>query len=379
MFFLGAVITAMVMVPIAQRENRLTPSPSISGPASTLFSTASSLDALLAHPEKLTYENLLRTNLLCAEGLPGAEAINISDCEKTLSEWADHVASETKRNSHQYDDDPADYHNSLGYYKMLMLITVLQQDYGVKYDPQRINIPDFTVSRDLFLHGLLNPPHEGTCVSMPVLYAAVGRTLGYPIRLAVSKGHVFARWEGESERFNIEGTNQGLNTFSDDEYAHWPTPLTPEEMAGGWYLRSLTPVEELSIFLGARGHCLLDSGRYAEAQVAYAQAHRISPHDPDALAFLADAVFAEGNLPGMKRSPLLNLAALALDPRMPRQRQSPPWLDAAWINNFNALQRQVNEIRNSPQYQSLTSPGLGFSEDSTYVPSYGNDPGRPDQ
>ncbi len=33
----------------------------------------------------------------------------------------------------------------------------------------------------------------GTCVSMPVLYTAVARRLGYPVKLVLAKGHAFCR------------------------------------------------------------------------------------------------------------------------------------------------------------------------------------------
>ena len=67
---------------------------------------------------------------------------------------------------------------------------------------------------------------------MPVLYVAVGRRLGYPLKLATTKGHLFARWDGLDhsypawrERFNIEGTH-GFSSYPDDYYKTWPFKLT---------------------------------------------------------------------------------------------------------------------------------------------------------
>ena len=182
------------------------------------------------------------------------------------------------------------------------MVTVLQQDFHVRYNPERIQGPDFRDSRDLFLHGLLgssfnsqpstlNLPH-GTCVSMPVLYVAVGRRLGYPLKLVTTKAHLFARWESPDgkERFNIEATSQGLNCFPDEYYRTWPVPLTEGEVRSGQYLKSLTPAEELAVFLSARGHCLEAAGRLPEAQLAHAHAHALAPASPVYLAFLAGAV-----------------------------------------------------------------------------------------
>ena len=82
---------------------------------------------------------------------------------------------------------------------------------------------------------------------------------------------------GNYERFNIEATGEGLSCFPDEYYHTWPEPLTAEEIASGQYLKSLTPDEELAVFLSARGNCLEANGRYAEARTAYAEAHRLAP------------------------------------------------------------------------------------------------------
>ena len=42
------------------------------------------------------------------------------------------------------------------------------------YNKQRVRDVDFKNSRDLFLHGMVGGASGGTCVSMPVLYVAVG-------------------------------------------------------------------------------------------------------------------------------------------------------------------------------------------------------------
>jgi hypothetical protein len=69
---------------------------------------------------------------------------------------------------------------------------------------------DATDSRNLFIHGLLGG-HGGSCVTMPVLYAAIGRRLRYPIKLVGAKQHTFCRWDdGAGERFNIEGNVAGI-------------------------------------------------------------------------------------------------------------------------------------------------------------------------
>ena len=141
---------------------------------------------------------------------------------------------------------------------MLCLVTVLQRYLGVRYYlPFNEGEYDGTDSRNLFIHGLLSG-HGGTCVTMPILYVAVGRRLGYPLKIAHAKEHSFVRWEEPGgERFNIEATSGGSAPTTMPIITS-PGPLTDEDIATGFYLRSLTPREELADFLANRGTCLTE-------------------------------------------------------------------------------------------------------------------------
>ncbi len=120
---------------------------------------------------------------------------------------------------------------------------------------------------------------------MPVVYVAVGRRLGFPLKLVEAPGHLFFRWEdlqgqrfGIPERFNIEGAGKGIRSYPDDFYRTWPREWRPYDKAGGWYLKSLSPVEELAVFLATRA-CLEDNGRLGEAIQAYNWATKLCPED----------------------------------------------------------------------------------------------------
>jgi hypothetical protein len=254
-------------------------------------------EMLALEPRKLEGVDVALMNLLCADGLPGSEGLRIDTCLQTLDQWARRVDSETRRHLYRLQRDPSEFNNSEAYFRVLMLITVLQQDFKVHYNPARISSPEspepaaafFADSRDLFLHGIVGARAMGTCISMPVFYVAVGRRLGYPMKLVTARDHLFARWESRDgkERFNIEGTNQGLSTPDDDYYKKWPYPVTDEEIRSGWYLKSLTPSEELAIFLQTRGHCLRVAGFFGEAKAAYQQAQARTPSRPENQVFLA--------------------------------------------------------------------------------------------
>jgi len=251
---------------------------------------AASLDELLEmSPEQLPGVDIGEMNLLCGTGLPGAENLDIDRCLATLDRWAARVKFETERHLYRFARDPGNYENSEGYFRMLMLVTVLQQDFGVHYNKDRIREVDFRRSQDLFIHGMIDDDNGGTCVSMPVIYTAVARRLGYPVKLVLTKSHVFCRWDAPDDRINIEATNQGMNTFPDEYYLTWPEKISPAEARHNRYLVSLTPAEELASFLASRGHCLIDNGHTKEAFEAYAAAHRLAPKRPAYLAWTRDA------------------------------------------------------------------------------------------
>lgn len=304
-FLFGAGVTAAAAMAIAAARAERSVDVAPAAPARALAlspkggaGVAAPLERLLNLSEaEIARTDIARWNLACAVGLPGAEGLEIDEKLAELDRWAKRVASETERNMHRFRSNPAEYESSEAYFRALMLVVVLQEDCGVHYNPARINEPDFTNSKDLLLHGLVGDSNGGTCVSMPVLYVAVGRRLGYPMKLALTKGHVFARWDGAEHsnpsfrgRFNVDATSRGLSTHDDEHYATWPNRLSPADRTGGWFLKSLEPAEELAVFLMQRGHCLEDNGRLPEAQVAYTLAKRLAPKSPEAVAYLANAL-----------------------------------------------------------------------------------------
>jgi hypothetical protein len=293
--------------------------------ASTPASPAFSLASMLAlPPSQLPEVDIATMNLLCAQGLPGAEECEVSACLGTLDAMARRVEAETARHQYRFRQNPAEFENSEGFFRMLMVMVVLAEDFGIRYNPERASPPTnanngcdpavysssrgheaqrtetpevrassrrlppfggaagsgdgfFADSRDVFLHGLLGPRRMGTCSSMPVLYVALGRRLGYPLKLVTTKGHLFARWEEARERFNLEVTGNGLNRFDDNYYRQWPFSITPAEEQAEGYLKSLTPAEELAVFLSIRAMCLSEAGRKGEAADAFAAASRLAP------------------------------------------------------------------------------------------------------
>jgi hypothetical protein len=242
-------------------------------------------ELLQLSPARLSQAPIAELNLLCASGLCVSNEPSIKQCMTTIHVWAQHIQSETERHRYRFERNPAEFENSPGFFRMLMLAVVLEEDYGVHYDPQRMAGPAdsrmdeafFSDPRSVFLHGLLGPERIGTCSSLPVLFVAVGRQLGYPLKLVTTKGHLFVRWEGAGERFNVETTGRGLNRFDDEYYRRWPFEISAAEAATEGYLKSLTRSEELAVFLSVRGMCLRAANRLPEAAESFTAAAHLAP------------------------------------------------------------------------------------------------------
>jgi hypothetical protein len=316
--------------------------------------------------DELRGQDIALLNLRCAEGLPGAEKLDIPKCLATLDKWAAWVKHETDRHLYKFRQNPKEYENSEAYFRMLCLITVLQQDFKIHYNPQRIRDVDFKKSQDLFIHGMIDSDNGGTCVSMPVLYTAIARRLGYPVYLVSAKAHLFCRWHDKKDYVNCEATNQGLSTFDDDYYIKWPRSISEAEVKAGYYLKSLPPAEEFAVFLSARGHCLEDTGKTAEAIVSYAQALRRRPDSPDYFAFLA-------NVMGFRQRPMLPAIArhqpteppsaypTAYDPYTPARPARNPGVGLAQpYNVFKPYAPATGAPVGFPD--SITGPTFGLSQ-----------------
>jgi len=269
-------------------------------------------------------------NLLCATQL--GKEIDFTQNESTLRTWSQRIKSETDRHFYRFRQHPDQFENSEGFYRMLMMSVVLAEDFKIHYADERkssplpsdgrgikgegmgltlltsLPLPGVSLSQRMervgppsvvllteegvraqddnffsepdyvFLTGLLGPERKGTCSSMPVLYVAIGRELGYPLKLVTTKGHLFVRWDAPGERFNIEATTRGLSRFDDEYYRHWPFEITPAEEQAEGYLKSLTPQGELAVFMSIRGMCLKDAGKPVQASEAFAAAAHLAPN-----------------------------------------------------------------------------------------------------
>ena len=89
-------------------------------------------------PAELEKVDIAEMNLLCAQGLPGAEKLDVRKCLSMLDQWALRVKGETERHLYRltdpgYKDHAEHYKHSEARFRAEWLVTVLQKDVGVHY------------------------------------------------------------------------------------------------------------------------------------------------------------------------------------------------------------------------------------------------------
>jgi hypothetical protein len=226
-------------------------------------------------------------DLLCAQGLKGAEDMDVTQCVQTLDSWAQLIEETTQRNLYRYYKNPAEFDNSQAEFRILLLSTILKRDLGVQYDPRFRDAPiddtnDGTFyqdAKDCFVNGAVSEERIGTCATLPVLYVAVGRRLGYPLKLVSTRGHFFLRWDDGKERFDIEATSSGgCNFYTDDHYKEWPFHLSEEEIRENGYLQDMSPADELAAFIEMRSCNLMSNQAFDDSLEMLPLELRLAPH-----------------------------------------------------------------------------------------------------
>ncbi len=234
--------------------------------------------------EEVATVSVDRWNAWCAVGLPGSEQLDRGQLARTLDDWAELVAWATRHHVHQLHDSPDVFGHSHARWCCYCILWCAQTRLRAVYNADWRGAIFLDDSRKSFLHGIVPGPGRdapgGTCATMPVLYVALGRRLGYPLKLVRSFDHVWFRWDdphghhGPPEVFNVEGSTDGY-AFEDDAYYRERQDVQPAEERNGWYMQSLTPREEVGSFLLERGYVLERVGRIPEAHEAFSVALRL--------------------------------------------------------------------------------------------------------
>ncbi|MCL2649213.1 MAG: hypothetical protein FWD61_19810 [Phycisphaerales bacterium] len=241
-------------------------------------------------------------NLLCAVDLPSTDPLDIPQCLAQLDEWAEYARQETIKGFPRYLANPNPDKGSENVYRLWALMHAIRIKSGIEAkfmgetDCEVVNYEMIDTSMKptggpyknrvnsqvSFIHGLLSPRCLGCCASNPVLFAAIGRRLGYPVKIILTIQHVYNRWVDANEQFNMDGSMKYIGGDEDHHYIDRWRPWRPMERAA--LNKSvhvpLTPRQELATFLFGRSICLSANLRFEEAREACEIARRMFPDLP---------------------------------------------------------------------------------------------------
>lgn len=271
----------------------------------TPFVPKSLVELLQATPAEVSRCDIALMNLLCADGLPGAEEMSIPKYLARIDQMAEFIRTKTAQELPYFRADPARAglppETPEDFFRICSLIRIIKDNFGLHYERDLVEarrektstLLGYLDSKLLLINGLLSEKRHGTCQSIPVMVVALGRRLGYPLFLSANRCHVWARWEGNGRRFNIDASCPG-NSFGndfDDHYRTFPEPWPEVDTCSGYYLKNFTPADELALFLWSRAWVLTCHHRFEESIPYWAKACFLAPAEPQYPFRAMDAVY----------------------------------------------------------------------------------------
>ena len=140
------LIVLVASVSVACRRAPMPPCADLANKAVADVDATVARQMSIAHDAATADADIAAVNLRCAMGLPGSEDVDAAKLLAELNQWADQVRRETEQNLWQFEGAPGEFEHSEAYFRILMMIVVLQEDCGVRYNPDRLRDVDFTDS-----------------------------------------------------------------------------------------------------------------------------------------------------------------------------------------------------------------------------------------
>ena len=105
---------------------------------------------------------------------------------------------------------------------------------------------------------------RGNCITMPILFAALGQRIGLTMTLAEAPLHVFVKYTDDTGKvWNLEPTSG--RGFTRDEWYRKKLPMSDQAVANGVYLRALPHEEAVALIAAFLLEHDVDSGQFENA------------------------------------------------------------------------------------------------------------------
>ena len=154
-FGLGVIAVVICLASVTLKDKGSSSWRSIGGKSTGANKADNYLSNLLASSsEQLSRINIERVNLICAERLPGTDDSNTENNLIAMDRLVTRVKSETDRHFYRFKQNPVEFENSEGFFRMVMIAVVLAEDFHVQYDPNRIGAASNARAGDGFSEAL---------------------------------------------------------------------------------------------------------------------------------------------------------------------------------------------------------------------------------
>ncbi|MCA9340613.1 MAG: hypothetical protein KDA17_06880, partial [Candidatus Saccharibacteria bacterium] len=106
---------------------------------------------------------------------------------------------------------------------------------------------------------------RGNCVSMPLLFLALGERLDLELTLSTAPLHFLVKYTDDQtqQTYNLEATSGA--GFTRDSWYQKKAPMTDKAIANGVYLKPLSPLEVRAVLAGIVVEHLIETERYEDA------------------------------------------------------------------------------------------------------------------
>jgi tetratricopeptide (TPR) repeat protein len=196
----------------------------------------------------------------------------------------------------------------------------------------------------LLLHTVLDRK-RGYCLSLSILYLAIGERLGMPLYGVVVPGHFFVRYDDGYTKMNIETTNAGAS-YLDKHYIE--KFKVPQNNNDSIYMKNLSKLQTLGCLFNNLGNAYNDLGDTESASIALEFAVQINPTLPESRSNLGNILLKKADMDGAIREYRI---ALQINPNDAKVHNNlgnayiqQGWFDDAIVEYMQAIQADPNFI-----------------------------------
>ena len=188
----------------------------------------------------------------------------------TSEQWNDNVLG--KRYLAKLDEMAYEIRDRIKSRKVLMSHQVIDVINSYLFDEMGFKaVSDANDSNNLFLHCVLDRK-QGYCLSLSMLYLALGERLGVPVYGVVVPGHFFVRYDNGRIYFNIETTNKGRNAEDSYYIDKFKVPENSE-----LYMTKLDKKQSLGCFFNNLGNSYVVCNNIKQARLALERSVELAP------------------------------------------------------------------------------------------------------